>query len=191
MGERKKTIVETKVLAEIIIFAALSAGLYTLTLPFLTLPFGGSVTAGSMVPIFWLSLRRGHKVGIIGGIIFGLAALPIDIVRLPYSPIAANPASILFDYVIAFGVLGVAGLFKKHPLVGITIASTLKFLSHFISGIIFWSIYTPEDLLSKYGVYAPIVYSAIYNGSFMTAETIISLVLMYSIIKYKYLKIYM
>ena len=184
MSEYKKTIFETKVLAEIIIFSSLSAGLYTLTLPFLTLPFGGSVTAGSMVPIFWLSLRRGHKVGIIGGIVFGLAALPIDVVRLPYSPIAANPASILFDYVIAFGVLGIAGLFKKYPLVGITIASILKFLSHFISGIIFWSIYAPEGL-------SPIVYSAIYNGSFMTAETIISLVLMYFILKYKYLKIYM
>ena len=184
MGERKKTIFETKILAEIIIFAALSAGLYTLTLPFLTLPFGGSVTVGSMVPIFWLSLRRGHKVGIIGGIVFGLAALPIDVVRLPYSPIAANPASILFDYILAFGVLGVAGLFKKYPLVGITIASILKFLFHFISGIIFWSIYTPEG-------FSPIVYSAIYNGSFMTVETIISLVLMYFIIKYKYLKIYL
>ena len=185
MAEHKTTIFETKVLAEIIIFASLSAGLYTLTLPFLTLPFGGSVTAGSMVPIFWLSLRRGSKVGIIGGIIFSLAALMIDIVRLPNSPIAANPASILFDYVIAFGVLGIAGLFKKYPLAGITIASILKFFSLFISGIVFWAIYTPEGLLPI------IVYSAIYNGSFMTAETIISLVLMYFILKYKYLRIYM
>jgi thiamine transporter len=184
VDESRKTVFETKVLAEIIIFAALSAGLYTLTLPFLTLPFGGSVTAGSMVPIFWLALRRGHKVGIAGGVIFGLVALFIDIVRLPYSPIAANPASVLFDYVLAFGALGAAGLFKKHPLAGVTAASTLKFLSHFVSGVIFWSIYAPEGL-------SPIVYSAIYNGSFMTAETVISLILVYLIIKSKYLKIYM
>jgi len=185
MDESKKTIFETKVLAEIIIFAALSAGLYTLTLPFLTLPFGGSVTAGSMVPIFWLALRRGYKAGIIGGVTFGLAALSIDIVRLPYSPIAANPASILFDYVIAFGILGIAGIFKKYPLVGVAVASVLRFFSHFLSGLIFWSIYA-----EYYGL-SPIIYSAIYNGSFMTVETVISLFLMYFILKYKYLKIYM
>jgi thiamine transporter len=185
VSKSKKTIFDTKVLAEVIIFASLSACLYTLTLPFLTLPFGGSVTAGSMMPIFWLALRRGYKVGIIGGVIFGLVALPIDIVRLPYSPIAANPASVLFDYVIAFGVLGTAGLFKKYPLVGVAVASVLKFFSHFISGVIFWSIYA-----EYYGL-SPIIYSAIYNGSFMTAETIISLVLMYFIIKYNYLKIFM
>jgi len=185
MSEGKDTVFGAKILAEIIVFAALSAALYTLTLPFLTLPFGGSVTAGSMVPIFWLALRRNYKVGIISGVIFGLAALPIDIIRLPYSPIAANPASVIFDYIIAFGVLGIAGLFKKYPLLGVAVASILKFFSHFISGIIFWSIYA-----EYYGL-SPIVYSAIYNGSFMTAETIISLVLMYIIIKYKYLKIYM
>jgi len=185
MSESKQTIFETKVLAEIIIFAALSAGLYTLTLPFLTLPFGGSVTAGSMVPIFWLALRRGYKVGIISGVIFSLAALPIDVIRLPYSPIAANPASVLFDYVIPFGVLGVAGLFKKYPLVGVAVASVLRFLTHFVSGLIFWYIYA-----EYYGL-SPIVYSVIYNGSFMSAETVISLVLMYFITKSKYLKIYM
>ena len=177
--------IRTRILAEIVVFAALSAALYTLTLPFLTLPFGGSVTAGSMVPIFWLALRRNYKVGIIGGVIFSLIALPIDIVRLPYSPIAANPASIIFDYILAFGVLGIAGVFKSKPLFGVTVSSILKFLSHFISGVIFWGMY------SVYYNLIPIVYSAIYNGSFMSVETIISIIIMHFVIKKNYLKIYL
>jgi thiamine transporter ThiT len=47
--ERSKTGFQTEVLAEIIVFAALSAVLYVFR-PF-TLPFGGSITFGSMVPV--------------------------------------------------------------------------------------------------------------------------------------------
>ena len=177
-----KTIFQTRVIAEIVVFAALSCVLYVVTLPFLTLPYGGSITAGSMVPILWLSLRRGSRVGIFGGIIFGLVALPVDVTRLPYSPIAPNPVSILFDYPIAFGVIGLAGLFKTRPLVGVTVASVAKFLAHFVSGIVFWYMFAPVH---------PVVWSAVYNGSFMTGEFIISIILMYILVKKKILEIYM
>jgi thiamine transporter len=177
-----KSILQTRVLAEIVVFAALSCVLYVVTLPFLTLPYGGSITAGSMVPILWLALRRGPRVGIIGGIIFGLVALPIDVIRLPYSPIAPNPVSILFDYPIAFGMIGLAGLFKDRPLVGVTVASVAKFLAHFVSGIAFWYMFAPVH---------PAVWSAIYNGSFMIGEFIIGTILMYILVKKKILEIYM
>jgi thiamine transporter len=173
---------ETKVLAEIVVVAALSAALYSITLPFLTLPYGGSITAGSMIPVLWISLRRGVRVGLFAGLIFGLVALPIDIIRLPYSPIAPNPISLLFDYPIAFGVLGLAALFKTRPLVGVTVASILKFIAHFISGVAFWYMFAPID---------PVLWSAIYNGSFMTGEYIISIILMYIIVKKELLKIYL
>ena len=177
-------IFQTKVLAEIVVVAALSAALYSITLPFLTLPYGGSITAGSMIPVLWISLRRGVRVGLFAGIIFGLVALPIDVIRLPYSPIAPNPISVLFDYPIAFGVLGLAALFKIRPLVGVTAASVMKFLAHFISGIAFWGMFAPEGV-------DPVVYSAIYNGSFMTGEFIISIILMYILVKKGLLEIYL
>jgi len=186
MGERK-TIFEARVLAEIIVFAALSAALYTLTLPFLTLPYGGSVTAGSMVPIIWLSLRRGTKVGIFGGIIFGLVALPIDVMRLQYSPIV-HPIQVLIDYPIAFGAIGLAGLFKPkssrralYPLMGVGIATLGRFISHFTAGIIFWTTFNLDGF----------VYSAVYNGSFLTGEFVIAFIIMYLLIKKKMLEIYM
>lgn len=182
-----ETIFQPKVIAEVAIFAALSAVLYAVTLPFLTLPFGGSVTAGSMIPIIWLSFRRGIKVGIFGGIIFGLVALPIDVMRLPYSPIV-HPAQLLLDYPIAFGAIGLAGLSKPtssdgviRPLLGVAIATLGRFLSHFLAGIFFWATFGLDG----------IIYSAVYNGSFLTGEFVIATVIMYILAKKKMIAIYM
>jgi len=182
-----KPIFQTKIIAEVAIFAALSAALYTVTLPFLTLPYGGSVTAGSMIPIIWLSFRRGVRVGVFGGIIFGLVALPIDVMRLPYSPIV-HPIQVLLDYPIPFGAIGLAGLFKSsssggvlRPLIGVAIATLGRFLSHFIAGIFFWTTFGLDG----------IIYSAVYNGSFLTGEFVIAIVIMYILVKKKMLEIYM
>jgi len=178
---------QTRVLAEIVVFAALSCVLYVLTLPFLTLPYGGSVTAGSMVPIIWLSYRRGTRVGVVGGIIFGLVALPIDVLRLPYSPIV-HPVQVLLDYPIPFGAIGLAGLFRPRtssrvlrPLVGVAVATLGRFISHFVAGIFFWTTLGLDG----------IIYSAVYNGSFLTCEFVISIILMYIIVKKGLLEIYL
>ena len=178
---------QTRVLAEIVVFAALSCVLYVLTLPFLTLPFGGSVTAGCMVPIIWLSYRRGTKVGVFGGIIFGLVALPIDVIRLPYSPIV-HPVQVLLDYPIPFGAIGLAGLLRPQSsgrilraLGGVAVATLGRFLSHFFAGIFFWSTLGLDG----------IIYSAIYNGSFLTGEFIISIIIVYIIVKKRLLEIYL
>lgn len=218
---------ETKILAEIIVFVALSGVLYSVR-PF-SLPYGGSITLGSMVPVMWLSLRRGAKIGIFAGAVFGLLALPIDVLLLPSSPIA-NPAQVFLDYPLAFAMLGLVGFFRgkseqprdlaevggyallsalcfvgailqhviwvapgtiffilavwqvintkawRTPLVGVAIAGLGKFLAHFVSGVIFWSAYAPAQL-------GPVVYSAVYNGSFLIPEFIISTVLVYLLIK--------
>lgn len=182
-----KTTFQTKVIAEVAIFAALSSALYTVTLPFLTLPYGGSVTAASMVPIIWLSFRRGVKGGMFGGIIFGLVALPIDVMRLQYSPIV-HPVQLLLDYPIAFGAIGLAGLFKPsssdevlRPLVGVAIATLGRFLSHFLAGIFFWTTFGLDG----------IIYSAVYNGSFLTGEFVIAIAIIYLLAKKKLLEIYL
>jgi len=175
-----ETILKTRVIAEVIIFAALSAVLYMITLPFLTLPYGGSVTAGSMIPILWLALRRGLRVGVFGGMVFGLVALPIDVTRLQYSPIV-HPMQVLLDYPIAFGFIGLAGFFKTRPLVGVVVATIGRFLSHFVSGIFFWTTFNLDG----------VIYSAVYNGSFLIGEFIIASILMYILVKKKILAIYM
>jgi len=177
----KNTKIEARLVAEIVVFSALSALLYALR-PF-TLPFGGSITLGSMIPVFWLSLRRGAKVGIFSGAIFGAAALLIDVW---YGvSVISNPPQLLLDYPIAFGSLGLAGFFQKRPAIGVGIGSVCRFIAHFISGILFFWMY------ASYWGLDPITYSLAYNGSFMFPEFIVSAIIIYLLYKKGILNIYL
>ncbi len=168
---------ETKVLAEIAVFAAFSAVLYTIR-PF-SLPYGGSITLGSMVPVMWLSLRRNPRVGFTAGAIFGLLALLIDVTLLPYSPIT-NPVQVILEYPIAFGILGLAGVFHRPSvstaIIGVGISVLAKFFLHFLAGIVFWAYTVPQG-------WNPVAWAAVYNGSFLLAEFIISAILTFLLVK--------
>lgn len=141
------------------------------------LPQGGSITAGSMVPILWFALRRGAKVGITAGVIYGLVQLVLE-------PYVYNPAQVLLDYPIAFGALGLAGFFKKYRPVGAATGIAGRFVAHFLSGVIFFWMFAPEGM-------HPIVYSAIYNGSYLGIELIISGVIIYLLSKTGIFEIYL
>ncbi len=170
-----KNKVSTLIIAEIVIFVALSTALSYIKL--FSLPQGGSVTAASMVPVLWLTLRRGPKIGLLGCIIYGLVQLALE-------PYIVHPAQVLLDYPIAFGALGLAGFFQKHPFIGINVGIAGRFLAHFVSGIIFFATYAPEGM-------SPIVYSAIYNGSYLLPELAISIYLTYLVVETKVLKMYL
>ena len=94
----------TKILAEIGVFSALGAVLYSIR-PY-TLPYGGSITLGSMVPIMYMSMRRGIRVGLIVGAVVGALALPIDVITLGASSIIVSPQQVFLEYPIAFGLIG-------------------------------------------------------------------------------------
>lgn len=72
-------------------------------------PMGGSVTAGSMVPLLLIAVLRGPKVGITVGSIYGL----IDYLMGGYT---VSVIQWFLDYPLAFACLGVAG-FLWHPKV--------------------------------------------------------------------------
>jgi thiamine transporter len=169
--QKPNAIFQTKILTEIAIFSALSAVLYTLR-PF-TLPYGGAVTLGSMVPVLWLSLRRGIRVGIIAGVIFGILALLIDVLFLGAAAIVVTPVQAILEYPVASGLLGLAGMFHKktiaYAIVGAAVSVFLKFLVHYFVGVFVWFyVYSfPEG-------YGQWVWPAVYNGSFLIVEFIIS-----------------
>ena len=169
MNETKKFF-KARVLAEIVVFAALSTVLYVFR-PF-SLPYGGSITLASMVPVVWLSLRRGFYPGILAGAIFGILALFVDVMLLPFSPIA-TPIQAIIEYPIAFGVLGIAGIFKRKTvsfcILGLGSAVMIKFLFHYFVGVFFWA-YVYE-FPTEWGQY---LWPAIYNGSFLAVEFVIS-----------------
>ncbi|MFA5365252.1 MAG: energy-coupled thiamine transporter ThiT [Candidatus Bathyarchaeia archaeon] len=63
----------TKILAEIVVFVSLATILSFFKI--FSLPQSGSVTLGSMVPILWLALRRGPKVGLFAATLYGVVQL--------------------------------------------------------------------------------------------------------------------
>jgi thiamine transporter len=130
-----------------------------------------------MVPIIWLALRRGPKVGLFAAAVYGL-------VQLVIGPYIFHPAQVLLDYPIAFGMLGLAGFFQKRPFLGVNVGIIGRFLAHFFSGIIFFADYAPEGM-------HPAIYSAVYNGGYLLVELAISIYVVYLLQESKVLKLYL
>jgi thiamine transporter len=168
---------QTKVLAEGAIIVALTVILKDIMPPIYHLPQGGSVSAAGMVPLLWFALRRGLRAGLEAGGVYGL-------VNMALGSYIVDPVQALLDYPLAFAALGLAGLFKKYPLLGVTLGIGGRFLAHFVSGAWFFWMYAPEGV-------SPIVYSAVYNGSYMVVELAISLIIIYILQKRRLLEIYL
>lgn len=143
-------------------------------------PQGGSVTAGSMIPIIFFALRWGVGPGIVTGVVFGLLKLMLG--GYIFSPIQA-----ILEYPIAFGFLGLAGIFFKSidlnskEKLGINVYSKItfsillaisgRFLCHFIAGITFFKNYVPEGI-------HPWIYSLTYQASYLIPEFVITAVIL-------------
>ncbi|MBR2916184.1 MAG: energy-coupled thiamine transporter ThiT, partial [Clostridia bacterium] len=88
-----------------------------------SMPQGGTVSL-TMLPLFVLAFRRGALPAIIGGIIYGAISIIFD-------GVIYHPMSILLDYTLAYGVLGVAGFFKKSYwgiALGTTVGTVLRYI---------------------------------------------------------------
>jgi len=176
MSEKSNVRFQTRILAELIVFSVLSAILYAIR-PFPGFPFGGAVSLGSMVPTMWLSLRRGIRVGLIAGAVFGVLALFIDIILLGASAVIATPVQAILEYPVAFGLIGLTGVLhiKTVPaaIAGATLSVFLRFLVHYFVGAFIWVYvyaFPPE--------WGQWLWPAVYNGSFLAAELIISGILL-------------
>lgn len=136
-------------------------------------PFGGSVTAASMLPIIIIALRYGGGWGLVTGGIHGVIQLMLDLGKVAawgLSP-AVFIGSVFLDYLFAFGLLGVAGFFKNIKFgvqIGTFTAVALRFICHFFSGFILFAHFAPDNT-------APLIYSLFYNGAFMLPELVITL----------------
>ena len=174
--------IHTKILAELIVFAALAIVLNLVSkfyFPFLRLPEGGSVTIASMVPLLWFALRRGPRWGIEAGLVYGLVHMMID---GALSGGLYYPTQLLLDYPLAFGALGLAGIFQRKPIIGVGLGILGRFIFHFISGVIFFWQYA----WLGWNVYA---YSAVYNASYLLPEFISSAIIIFILLKRNLLNI--
>ncbi|HEX5848220.1 MAG TPA: energy-coupled thiamine transporter ThiT [Rubrobacter sp.] len=160
---------DTRVLTEAAIAVALSfvLGLFVL----FKMPFGGSISL-EMIPLILLSLRQGWRVGVVAGVTYGLLDLAID-------PFVVHPLQLLLDYPLAFGVLGLAGLFKptvRGAVLGATVAVLARFVCHFLSGVVFFASYAPEG-------WNPYIYSAAYNAAYLVPSLLIAIAVVVVLMK--------
>lgn len=135
---------------------------------------GGSVTLASMVPILIFAIRWGLGKGVLLGVIFGT-------LQFVLGPIwSFHPLSILFDYLVAFGCLGLAGLIRKSTpgmLIGSGLGIAGRFVCHVVSGVLVFASFAPEGQ-------SPLVYSILYNGSYMVIELIISVAVVFVMLRF-------
>ncbi len=166
-------------LTESAIMIALATVLSLITL--VDLPYGGSVTPGSMLPMILIAYRYGIGRGCITGLANGVIQLFLGMGTLQYATswIAAI-VIILLDYIIAFGVTGFSAMFKgvfkesqsAALITGGFVVCVLRYICHVISGCTVWagvSIPSSDGLL----------YSIIYNATYMLPETIIVVALLW------------
>lgn len=159
------------------------------------MPWGGAVTLCSMLPIVLISYRYGVKWGLFSGFVFSLLQLLTGLSALKGLTGAAVIGSILLDYVLAFTVLGIGGLFRnkiKHPGVSLALGAVVaifgRFLCSFASGFILWGSYAQSTLESLgdnvanailntfSGFELAVVYSAVYNAAYILPEMILTVI---------------
>ena len=145
------------------------------------LPWGGSITLLSMLPIVLFSIRRGVKAGLGVSFLFSLVQFIQGIMDglfgwglTPGSLIAC----ILLDYLLAFTVLGLAGLFRTKGvggwISGIALAVLLRFVMHFLSGVVIWKSF--GQLWGDFFTENTVLYSLLYNGAYMLPEMIFTII---------------
>ena len=136
------------------------------------LPQGGSINL-AMLPIFIYCARWGFGPGMLASFVYSLLKLFLD------SAYAWGWQSMLGDYIIAFTVLGLAGLFYKQYhgfFIGTVVGCLARFLVHYLVGVWVWGEYMPENFFGM-TMTTPWFYSFLYNGSFIVVDMILCLVI--------------
>ena len=129
------------------------------------MPQGGSVTLASMLPIFLFAYAYGVSAGLVVGFAYGM-------LQFIQGGWFVHPVQFLLDYPLAFAMLGFCGISRKLPdrfgmIPGVLLGTVLRFLCAFLTGIFFWG-----DGAGEQNV---LIYSAVYNGTYLIPETAICL----------------
>ena len=162
-GGKKKF--STKQLA----FSALAIALATVTsfIKLWHMPMGGSVTLLSMLIISLVGYWYGLGAGLTAAFAYGDLQMVID-------PYIISIPQMLVDYIFAFAALGLSGVFSKAKnglTKGYILAILGRYFFAFLSGWIFFGIYA-----SDYGFKSGVVYSLAYNGAYIGAEALLTLI---------------
>lgn len=150
-------------------FCAMSLALGTLLseIKIIDFPWGGSATLLSMLVICLPGYLFGLGAGLMTGVAYGVLQILID-------PYILFPLQLVVDYLLAFGALGLSGLFansKNGLLKGYLVGILGRYVFVVLSGWIFFAEYAWEG-------WAPLPYSLVYNGIYIFAEAAITFILL-------------
>ena len=152
---------------------------------------GGGITFCSMLPLVLISWRYGCRWGLFTALVHSLLQMLLGISNVQYATnVQTAVLIILFDYVIAYSVIGLAAMFKNRVknqqialVLGITVTFLIRLACHYISGVMVWEVLWPNEL----GWAAPI-WSISYNGSYMVPEIVITSIV--AVLSYRPMKKY-
>ena len=158
-----------KVTPKKLVFCAMAIALGTMlsNIKLFHFPTGGSITLLSMLVICLPGYWFGLGAGLLTGVAYGVLQLIID-------PYVLYPMQVVVDYILAFGALGLSGLFSnaKHGLIKGYVAAVLgRFVFVTISGWIFFGEYAWEG-------WNPLAYSLAYNAIYIFAEAAVTILVL-------------
>lgn len=171
----------TKALVESSIMIALGTVLSILKL--VEMPYGGSVTLASMLPIVIVAYRHGTKMGMGAGVVFAVIQQLLGLKNLSYfTTWQSVVAVILLDYMLAFAAVGLGGIFRGRLTfdgesarerqytelsLGMLTVCLIRYIFHTVAGATVWvGLSIPTE--------AALIYSIGYNATYMIPETVIS-----------------
>ena len=141
----------------------------------LDLPYGGSITAFSALPLILVAYRHSVWSGLLTAFAHALIQLMLGANTLSYATSAkAAVAIVVLDYLLAFTALGLGGVFRRRCQsqgtalgLGVLLTGTLRYVCHVIAGCTVWAGLSIPDS-------AALIYSLAYNATYMIPETIVT-----------------
>jgi hypothetical protein len=130
-------------------------------------PFGGSITAFSMLFICLPGIIYGLPIGLLSGLVYG-------IVQFILGPYILNPIQVIVDYGLAFAALGLSGIFhtnKNSFTLGYIVGIIGRYIFAVISGYVFFA----EYAWSGWGA---LPYSLCYNGAYIFTEGVLTIIIL-------------
>ena len=158
-----------RALCEAAVFVAFATILSLL--PVGKMPQGGSFDL-AMLPLFIFFARWGFGYSLLTGLVYGIIQMMLE------GGVAIGWQSILGDYLVAYTVLGAAGLFARSKFgffTGVVTGCAARFAVHLTVGATVWADYMPPEFFDM-TMTSPWLYSALYNGSYMLVDMLLCLV---------------
>lgn len=165
---------KTKALTESALLVALATVLSVLAIAHL--PYGGSITLASMLPLLIIAYRHGMAWGLSAGAAFALIQQLLGLSNLSYfTTWQSIVAVVVLDYLLAFTLTGLGGVFRRviarqsRALVcGALLVCVLRYACHVVAGATVWAgLSIPTE--------AALLYSLGYNATYMIPETLVLL----------------